>query len=267
MPLSAVGNLGIVGSADLGSLGTREGPPVAFDWTLPSLTPLLIPCLLVVALLAFPRNRSWQAWWIWMPLGLAAVVAFFPPMLPSAAGPALDAFLALAVGLATLWLLASGSSHRFLTFARSLLIVGGFGMIALLSGQSGKSLGGQVFGEGILLLIAALATTLTLALVGWLSRGRESASRILVLAFGSMTVIWLLVAAPFIGFIVIAGDLSSQLGEMLTVVIAVAAVNYATALPFLILAWLSPFYRERLRALLHVTPGAPPMAPAPGRVA
>ena len=52
--------------------------------------------------------------------------------------------------------------------------------------------------------------------------------------------------------------------EFFVPVLAVAAVNFATLLPFLILSSASPFFRERLKALLHVKPEAPPaIAPLP----
>ncbi len=37
-----------------------------------------------------------------------------------------------------------------------------------------------------------------------------------------------------------------------------ATGNFATLLPFLILSSASPFFRERLKALLHVKPETPP---------
>jgi hypothetical protein len=41
-------------------------------------------------------------------------------------------------------------------------------------------------------------------------------------------------------------------------------VNYAMLLPFLILSSASSFYRERLKALLHVKPEVPPTLNAAG---
>jgi hypothetical protein len=40
-----------------------------------------------------------------------------------------------------------------------------------------------------------------------------------------------------------------------------AAIHFATLLPFLILSSASPFYRERLKALLNVKPEPPPVPP------
>jgi hypothetical protein len=43
------------------------------------------------------------------------------------------------------------------------------------------------------------------------------------------------------------------------------AVSFATLLPFLILSSFSPFFRERLKTLLHLKPETPPAIHA-GRV-
>jgi len=65
-------------------------------------------------------------------------------------------------------------------------------------------------------------------------------------------------AAPFflIALIVSGGRIAWS--EFFVPVLAVATVNFATLLPFLILSSASPFFRERLKALLHVKPEVPP---------
>ena len=258
MPISAVGDLRIVSSADLGALGAREGQPALFRWTLPDLTPVLVPGLLVAALLALPRNRTRQAWWVWLPIVMATIAALFPPMLPSGAGFAIDSVDALVVGLAALWLLASPVPHRFFTFTRSLLILGGCSAFAFLVGQTGNALGERAVGEGILLEIAVLATAISLTLVGRLRRGRALSGGIVVWTGCSLLAIWLLLAAPFVGIAFVSSGSAAPISEFLEVVLAVAAVNYAAVLPFLVLSLASPFHRERLRALLHEARGASP---------
>lgn len=47
--------------------------------------------------------------------------------------------------------------------------------------------------------------------------------------------------------------------EFFVPILVVATVNYATLLPFLILSSASPFFRERLKALLNVNPVVPPV--------
>ena len=41
--------------SDLGGLGTKQGPPVGFVWTLPNFLPLLLPSLLTGFALSFAR--------------------------------------------------------------------------------------------------------------------------------------------------------------------------------------------------------------------
>ena len=47
-----------------------------------------------------------------------------------------------------------------------------------------------------------------------------------------------------------------EYGLFLGIGLLMVAVTFATLLPFLILALVSPFFRERLKALLHVKPEA-----------
>ena len=72
-----------------------------------------------------------------------------------------------------------------------------------------------------------------------------------------MAAFWLVIAVPFFLFVVIVsggnGPLSSW-SEFFIPVFAMATANYATLLPFLILSSASPFFRERLKTLLHIKP-------------
>jgi hypothetical protein len=51
--------------------------------------------------------------------------------------------------------------------------------------------------------------------------------------------------------------------EFFVPILGVAGANFALLLPFLILSSASPYYRERLKWLLHVPPPAPPALPIP----
>ncbi len=107
MPLTAGGKLTIVASSDLGALGPRDGPPVAYNWVLPGIAPLLLPWLAILGLLVLKPNRCAAAWLIWLPLG--CVIAFtlaLLPILPAGTDFFLDVIAALAVGLAAVWLLS-----------------------------------------------------------------------------------------------------------------------------------------------------------------
>ena len=109
--------------SDLGGLGAKEGAPVSYHWTPPSLIPLFLPWLAVLLLFLVKSNRYGRAWWIWLPLGCVAAmehdVAVSLEFLPSGTA---DMFLemagSLAFGVAAVWLLAPqlARSHRLITF-------------------------------------------------------------------------------------------------------------------------------------------------------
>ena len=59
--MTLAGDLTVVASADLGGLGVKQGPPAFYSWTMPSLMPLALPWLALLALLMLPPNRTGQA--------------------------------------------------------------------------------------------------------------------------------------------------------------------------------------------------------------
>lgn len=265
MPLTAAGKLKIVASSDLGALGAKDGPPVEYDWTLPSLAPLLLPWLAILALLAFKPNRRAAAWLIWLPLGCVMAMTLMPPMLPSGTDFFLDVIAALAIGLAAVWLLANNlrRSHRLLTFFCILLVLAGFSVLAFVSREGGSVLSIDALEIGIVLGVGALATSVALVMDGWICRNRYRPFGLYLWLFLAMIVLWLVIAAPFFVFALIASGGRIPWSEFFIPVLAVALGNFATLLPFLILSSASPFFRERLRTLLHVQSRVPPVMSAP----
>ncbi len=152
--------LQIAASQDLGGLGSKEGPPVAYQpesWIAGNSLPALRPWLALLLLLALKANRRPQAWWIGLPvicgLGLHALLraALFslPAQVPaslaavvqlSAARPEsqpsdlleilAQSVPALTFAVAGVWLLSDylPAKHRFLTFLGVLFVVGGLGV-------------------------------------------------------------------------------------------------------------------------------------------
>jgi hypothetical protein len=266
VPLSAIGKLSIVASSDLGGLGSKEGSAVTYDWVLPSLAPQLLPWLVILGLLALKANRCAAAWWIWLPVG--CVIAFTlatPDILPSGTNFFLDAIAALAAGLAAVWLLSNylRRQHRFVTFLCLLLALAGFSALAFVSQQSaGFTI--ETLQAGIVLAVAVLASAGALSLAGLICRGRYRAIGLYAWLLILLAAMWLVIAAPFFLFALIASGGRLPWGEFIVPVFTVAAFHFATLLPFLILSSASPFYRERLKALLHVKPETPPLlAPLP----
>jgi hypothetical protein len=266
VPLTASGNLAIITSSDLGGLGPREGLPVTYNWAVPNLAPLLLPWLVILGLLALKPNRCAAALWIWLPAGcVVALTRGQPAILPMGTDVFLDTITALAAGVAAVWLLSDylRRPNRFVTFLFILLALAGFSVLSFLSQQNG-SITDDTLQAGIVLAAGVLVTAAALSLGGLICRGHCRKIGLYTWLLILLGVIWLVIAAPF--YVLQFGASGGMIGwnVFFLVMLAVAAVHFAMLLPFLILSSASPFYRERLKALLHVKPETPPLlAPLP----
>jgi hypothetical protein len=233
---------------------------------LPSIAPLLVPWLAILGLLALKPNRCAAVWLIWLPLGcLIGLTLALPPLLPSEIEFFLDVISALAAGLGALWLLSNylRRQHRFVTFLCVLFALAGFSSLAFASQQS-LNLSSDTFRDGIVLLVAVLVSAAALSLAGLSCRSRYRPAGLYVWLLLLLAVIWLAVMAPFFVIAMLGSNGAIRWREFFIPVLAVAAVNFAALLPFLLLSSASPFFRERLKALLHVKIEAPPViAPVP----
>jgi hypothetical protein len=253
-----------VASSDLGALGSKAGSPIAYNWVMPGIAPLLLPWLAILGLLALKPNRCAGAWLIWLPLGCVFLLTLAPPaILPSGTDFFLDAIAALAVGLAAVWLLSNylRQQHRLLTFLCVLLALAGFSLFAAVAKQGLSLLEIESLQIGIVLAVGVLASTVALSLVGLINRSRFRPLGLYPWLLIFLLGIWLVIAAPFFLFAVISSGGNISWSDFFIPILAVATANFVTLLPFLILSSASPFFRERLKALLHVKPDAPPMIP------
>ena len=208
-------------------------------------------------------NRRAAAWLIWLPLGCVFEIELaLPAFLPEGTNFLLDAIAALAVGLAAVWLLANylRRQHRLLTFLCVLLALAGFSALTAVSRQGSSLLSVESLQIGIVLAVAVPASAAALILGGLICRGRYRPAGIYLWLLLLVAGAWLVIAVPFFIFAVIVsgGNVSwNSWSEFFIPVLAVAMANYATLLPFLILSSASPFFRERLKALLHVNLATP----------
>ena len=246
----------------------------------------LLPWLAILALLALKPNRGWSAWWIWLPLaGLAAGWHCLELALPSShtglpegmLGVFLDVPIALALGLAALWLLAShlGRNHRFRTFLGTLAVLMVF-IVFSFAATAGWSLGLEpimglldprhcsataVAGEMalpflVLPVLLALVVAAAMALCGLACRWRQRKWWFGLWLFLSLPAVWIVLSALLHGWF--AGSPNGfPLIAFIMIGLFMAAVCFATMLPFLILSWSNALFRERLKALLHLKPQRP----------
>jgi hypothetical protein len=266
VPLTAAGNLKIVALSDLGGLGAKEGAPVNYEWAMANPAPVLLPWLIILALLLLKPNRNAAACWILVPLACVLVVTpTVSPWLPSGTDFFLDIIAAAAFAVAAVWLLSSSlrQKYRMATLLCMFITLMGCGALTLASrlGLSGEA--SETMPALIILAIGSLVIAVALTLAGWICRNRYRPLALYPWLWLMLTVVWLVVTSPFFLIALMSSNGGIPWSELFNVVIAVAAGNFALLLPFLILSSISPFYRERLKTLLHVKPEAPPVLPEP----
>jgi hypothetical protein len=247
----------------------------------------LLPWLAILALLALKPNRGRSSWWIWVPL---AVVAGGCHWLQQAAQTSptdrsgeviamlLQVPVALGFGLAALWLLVPylGRSHRFRTFlgiwavllfsiAFSFAAIVGWGLgmepvASLLDRRhcaATANVGVMALPFLVPLTLPAPGLAAAMVLCGLACRGRHRPVGLYLWFFLSLLVVWVVPALLQVLCRMASPD-SLEYALVLGIGPLMVAVTFATLLPFLILSSASPFYRERLKALLNVKPEALP---------
>ena len=113
----------------------------------------------------------------------------------------------------------------------------------------------------IVLAMGVVVTAVALGLCGLICRGRY---RPLALYLWLLLLLAGRLAAgrhADLCCVTIAQSEMVEFGEFFLPVLVAAAVHFAVLLPFLILSSACPFYRERLKALLHAKPEQPPVPP------
>jgi hypothetical protein len=233
-----------------------------YNWVLPGLAPLLLPWLATLGLLTLKPNRRAAAWLIWLPLVCVMAITTLPSVVPSGAEFLFDAAVALAFGLAAVWLLSNflRQRHRLLTFFCVLITLCTFSGMALVTRQGWNLFNTEVLQISLLLGVGVLATTAALTLDGWICRRGFRPLGIYLWLFISLAAIWLALALPFFLIAVFVSRGSAPpWSEFFIPVLSVAFGNFLLLLPFLILSSASPFFRDRLKALLNVQREPPPM--------
>jgi hypothetical protein len=256
----------MVASSDLGALGSKDGPRISYNWVLPNVAPLLLPWLAMAVLLALKPNRRAAAWWILLPLGCVFAFSLAPPdILPGGLDFATDVLAALAFGLAAVWLLSNylRQKHRLATFLCVVAALAGFGGLTFVS-RLNLSATNQLEPAVIMLAVGLGVTAVALLVLGLLCRKRFHLVGIYLWLLALLSVLWVMIALPFFLIEEMRSSGPIDWSAFFTPVLAVAVCHFAALLPFLILSSASPFYRERLKSLLHVKEeGAVVAAPEP----
>ena len=216
--------------------------------------------ILLGAIILPKANRNPRALLIILPLliinilwlGFSKVLNF-----PSSVKMQFDMlFNAFTIGIAMLWLLAHklGNRNRFITFILALIV-----MIFI-------SIVGQVtYGEFseqtiiflFFIIFLSLALLISFVLAGWHCRDKYTGLRfILWLALwsiiASLTAMIILIALTWVVQRPPVYMLKAIMFQALIMGLVTGLLLYAINLPFMILAFCSPFYRERFYACLRL---------------
>jgi len=277
-----------VASRGLGGLGATEGPPTACNWTTAGLVPQLLPWLAMLGLLALKPNRGWSAWWIWLPLACLAGGCYCLKLVSQGAsnalvegalGVLLEVPIALAVGLAALWLLVPylDCRHRSRTFLGILTVLVAFTFCSF-SARVGWGVGMEQiaslldprhcaatayagvtalpFVVPLVLPIPGLAAAMVLC--GLACRGRYRPFGLCLRLFASLLGVWVVLSGLVFAVWRIALPGHVEYAPFLAVGLFMVALTFALLLPFVVLSFSNSLFRERLMGLLQLQREAPP---------
>ena len=93
---------------------------------------------------------------------------------------------------------------------------------------------------------------MALSVAGWACRKRGGLLGFTIWLLPVLVVTWLLVFGPFAAFALISSGGRIPWLQLMAVVPGAVAITLGVLLPFLVLSFANRFYRERLKALLHL---------------
>jgi hypothetical protein len=254
------GELRIVASQDIGQLGPKDGAPVPFHWRWYYHCPAwLLWALLLLSLIVPKANRHRQAWLILIPLGLVLLVWRLPARLfslPDGATETLDFFVvSVSMAWTMVWLLGHWLAirNRSITFLLILAVMLAIGLLShYCHSESSDGLMSSLI--GYCLYVVPLPLAMMLAgyscrkkysrpwFCGWLFVWLVAAIIGLMLSYLAILTIMRGFGLPMVAFVVLVVPVS----------LLYAGILYLVNLPFLILAFKSPFYGERFETIFRV---------------
>jgi len=258
------GRLKFVASEEAGTAGLNAASPVYCEWRWYYHVPSLALWGLIALALVVPKeNRKPQAWLILIPLFLVMALWQMPARLfslpPSAANPVGFMVNSVAMAWTVVWLLGRrlGSRRRIAAFFWMLGVMTVVGLWAYV-GEYGTAISSDMLVMLIPYGVCALALLSSMALARLFCRktdrpGPFMAWLFIWMGFGSM--------AGMLLFAVIMTIASFNIFMLLMVLISAAfaalfltVLLYLGNLPFMLLAFKSPFYRERFRSTFGLEP-------------
>lgn len=214
--------------------------------------------VLALAILLVRDNRDPRVLLIFIPIFLVRLLwSLFQPILgvPSEVLAVFSVLIdAFAIGMAMLWLLAYklGNRNRFISFLLALVVLVAATIVAIVSYQAWSSRAAFVI--FIFQALGIVTMLLVFVLAGWRCRKRYGPWRFMLwLALWTMVISLVAIITYFlISVRPSAKELIQQMPQVLLVALIFAICVYVLNLPFMILAFVTPFFRERFYAYFRL---------------
>ena len=244
---------------DISDLVTKEGTATIYPWKWYYSAPALgLWIILALVILLVRDNRDPRVLLIFIPNFLVRLLWLrFQPIL-GAPSDVLEVFRvlvdALAIGIAMLWLLAYklGNRNRFISFLLALIVLVAATIVAIVSYQAWLS--GMAFVIFIFQALGIVTMLLVFVLAGWRCRKRYGPWRFMLwLALWTMVISLVAIITYFLISVgPSAKELIRQMPQVLLVGLIFAICIYMLNLPFMVLAFVTPFFRRRFYAYFHL---------------
>ena len=252
-------------SADLGRLGPHQGEAVRYNWKwYDSASGFMLWLVLILAVVIPKANHNIHVLWIIVPLVVLNQLYLAFKQLAGANSSSIvqfdTLFYSMLIGIAVLWLTANylekfGGFIRFLLAFGTVLIVACFGTLSYYAGFSRDT-----FLFSVLFVFITLALLLAMTVSSFLCGKRYQPVRFL-LWLGLWVLVGSILAISIFYVVLTLGTGTrpswSNFPQMILMLVIpgsiFALVLYVLNLPFLILGFAHPFFRERFCACLNLS--------------
>jgi hypothetical protein len=266
VPITVSGEIKIAAVSDLGGLGEKQGEPLIYIWTPPSMLsafPPLIPWLIVIISILMALKKDRRAVGILIPLIVSILILFIiNQFLPNEIqDAAFKILVSLVLAQAAIWLILErfAGINRFRVFIQTVFIMLIFGFLFLITYDAQQR--GEKIGFMILYGISTLTIHLSIILSRFLVRRRFTPLRftILIPFLNIITVLPMFFIAVVI--IIMASNANANPGLFLMGLIVSSVLGlilFIVALPFLILVFKNGYFRETFYRIFRLQAVSPP---------
>lgn len=255
----------IVPSADIGDMLLQQGEAAVFNWKWYYSVPGMIIWLVLIAALVLPKsNRNINVLAIWFPITVLSLLwslfVKITSMPSSAANPYSTIFQSMLIGIAVLWLMADyiGKFRGLVRFLVSMAVMVIISCLGILSYSASFSEETVIFLA--LFVFMTFAILMAIAISRRLCSKKYSPVRFMLwlalwmILFGVFATLGFYIAVTLVTSSSLPSDLLSTLLWIAIMGLILGVFIYLLNLPYMILGFVNPFFRERFYACLWLKP-------------